>query len=454
MARLTRKNNKVFCENAQQSDVGQFGSLNAGTKVETTDIDSIQSLSAWGDGWKAASLGDNCYPTRQERNGLDYVQSYLLNYLYQEGIAEWSANTTYYKGSITKIINGTDIKLYKSLKNNNIAALSDSTAWEEFGYVLKSGDTMTGQLKFSGLNDASGANTPIRTVLDYDTSDATLPSATHYCNGNIANDNQGLRIARSYVRYDQSGNLAFVWGLGNTSNGSVPEKQMNFTVDKNSVATLNVSGNISATGQIDLSAHSTTSSSAGIIDTLNYDISSANNPSSNQYANMQTVYDLRDERIAYSTVTYTTDGVTRINNVVFNGAGEYTQTYLGIDKNETANNKGIFYFPKCRVAPTTISSAADNKVSVVVANYLNNDSGYIVYSDGLIKQWGRVTGGQTDNTVVLPKKMTTSDYSVVFTQLYITPIIATCTVSSMTTKNFIVHLGNGNYDAMWQVIGY
>lgn len=137
MARLTRKNNKLFCENAQQSDVGQFGSLNAGTKVETTDIDTIQSLPAWQDGWQAATLGDNCYPTRQERNGLDYVQSYLLNYLYQEGIPEWSANTTYYKGSIIKLINGTDIQLYKSLKDNNTAVLSDSTAWEEFNYANK-----------------------------------------------------------------------------------------------------------------------------------------------------------------------------------------------------------------------------------------------------------------------------------------------------------------------------
>lgn len=135
MARLPRKNNKVFCENAQQADVGQFGSLNAGTKVETTDIDSIQSLSAWGDGWKPASLGDNCYPTLQERNGLDYVQSYLLNYLYQEGIAEWSANTTYYKGSIVKLINGTNIILYQSLIDNNTAALSDTNSWKEWDYA-------------------------------------------------------------------------------------------------------------------------------------------------------------------------------------------------------------------------------------------------------------------------------------------------------------------------------
>lgn len=135
MARLTRKNNKLFCGNAQQSDVGQFGSLNAGTKLETTDIDTIQSLSAWGDGWQAATLGDNCYPTRQERNGLDYVQSYLLNYLYQEGIPEWSANTTYYKGSIIKLISGTDIRLYKSLKDNNTAALSDTNSWKEWNYA-------------------------------------------------------------------------------------------------------------------------------------------------------------------------------------------------------------------------------------------------------------------------------------------------------------------------------
>lgn len=133
MARLSRVTSKLFAENA--TEVGQFGSLNAGTKVPTTDIATIQALPAWQDGWQAATLGDNCYPTLQERNGLDKVLSYFLNYLYQEGIPEWDNGTTYYTGSIVKLINGTNVQLYQSLVDNNTAALSDTTAWMAWDYA-------------------------------------------------------------------------------------------------------------------------------------------------------------------------------------------------------------------------------------------------------------------------------------------------------------------------------
>ena len=133
MARLQRVTSKVFAENA--TEVGQFGSLNAGTKVTTTDITEIQSLPAWQNGWQAAIVGENCYPTLQERNGLDKVQSYFLNYLLQEGIPEWDSGTTYYQGSIVKLINGTNVQLYQSLINNNTSALSDTTAWVAYDYA-------------------------------------------------------------------------------------------------------------------------------------------------------------------------------------------------------------------------------------------------------------------------------------------------------------------------------
>lgn len=154
MARLTRKTSKLFCENALQSDVGQFGSLNAGTKVETKDIDTIQNLAAWQDGWQAAGLGQNCYPTRQERNGLDYVQSYMINYLNQEGIAEYDAGTTYYTGSVVKLINGTDVQLFKSIADDNTGnALTNTTYWEELSF----GSMYYGEYCFvSGKVNANG----------------------------------------------------------------------------------------------------------------------------------------------------------------------------------------------------------------------------------------------------------------------------------------------------------
>lgn len=141
MARLQRVTSKVFAENATK--VGQFGSLNAGTKLTTTDIAEIQALPAWQDGWQAATLGDNCYPTLQERNGLDKVQSYMTNYLYQEGIPEWDSGTTYYTGSIVKLINGTNVQLYQSLVDNNTAALSDTTAWLAWDYANRTLSNLT-----------------------------------------------------------------------------------------------------------------------------------------------------------------------------------------------------------------------------------------------------------------------------------------------------------------------
>lgn len=149
MARLPRVTSKVFAENA--TEVGQFGSLNAGTKVTTTDIATIQGLPAWQDGWQAANLGDNCYPTLQERNGLDKVQSYFLNYLLQEGIPEWDAGTTYYTGSIVKLINGTDVQFYKSLIDNNTAVLTDTTAWEEI--LISGANKDLSNLSTTGINN-------------------------------------------------------------------------------------------------------------------------------------------------------------------------------------------------------------------------------------------------------------------------------------------------------------
>ena len=141
MARLQRVTSKVFAENA--TEVGQFGSLNAGTKVTTTDIATIQALPAWQNGWQAATVGENCYPTLQERNGLDKVQSYFLNYLLQEGIPEWDSGTTYYTGSIVKLINGKNVQLYQSLVDNNTSALSDTTSWLAYDYADRTLSNLT-----------------------------------------------------------------------------------------------------------------------------------------------------------------------------------------------------------------------------------------------------------------------------------------------------------------------
>jgi hypothetical protein len=110
MAKLTRQTYKLFGgtanptgDSANGAFIGQFGSASAGTFVGTNDVATIQNLDAWGNGWIDACQTNSKFPPLPERTGVDYVQSYGLNYLYQEGIPEYSATSTYYTGSVVKI---------------------------------------------------------------------------------------------------------------------------------------------------------------------------------------------------------------------------------------------------------------------------------------------------------------------------------------------------------------
>ena len=72
--------------------------------------------------------------------------------------------------------------------------------------------------------------------------------------------------------------------------------------------------------------------------------------------------------------------------------------WLGYRKSKNAANSGLelqdlagtnhFSFPRCTSRPSTTSTAANNRVAVVVQNYLNGTSWYRVWSDGFIEQGG------------------------------------------------------------------
>lgn len=116
MSKLERKHLKVFAKDASLDEVNQFGAI----KVETKDIEEIQALEAWNDGWTKNIVGTNLFPTLQARNGVDYVLSYQTAYILQEGIPEWDNTTEYNVGSVVKVFDGTTARLYTSLQDNNI----------------------------------------------------------------------------------------------------------------------------------------------------------------------------------------------------------------------------------------------------------------------------------------------------------------------------------------------
>lgn len=133
MARITRKTQKIFGENAPQNQITTFGSIKDGTPVYSQDVSAIQTT-AFTTGWSSA-VTDDYAPYRQDRNAVDLVTTKQLAYLFQDGIAEWDSATTYFKGGIVKLILGTEVSLYKSLTDNNVGnALTNTTYWEELSF--------------------------------------------------------------------------------------------------------------------------------------------------------------------------------------------------------------------------------------------------------------------------------------------------------------------------------
>ena len=198
MARLTRKNIKVFAENATNN--GVFGSLQANDPVTTTDVEAIQSLSAWGEGWDEATVTGEKLPPLEEFQGVQYVTTYQQAYIMQEGLPEWAASVTYYKGSLVKEVTSTGFRIYNSLTDNNTGnLLSDTSNWKK---VMDSDDTYA----FDDEVVHSTGNESIGGVKTFSSSPIVPTLAT--------NDNSGKAINSQFF---QNASSAFVHKQGGES---------------------------------------------------------------------------------------------------------------------------------------------------------------------------------------------------------------------------------------------
>jgi len=133
MAKLTRVYQKLFGVNG--GAIGVFGSAQANSPAIgtlTNDPATVQSLPAYEAGWASASIGGTRRPTQQEFNGINFVNTRQISYLFQEGIAVWDIETEYHENSLAKEDGTTNI--YKSITDNNTGnALSDIANWEFLG---------------------------------------------------------------------------------------------------------------------------------------------------------------------------------------------------------------------------------------------------------------------------------------------------------------------------------
>lgn len=100
---------------------------------------------------------------------------------------------------------------------------------------------------------------------------------------------------------------------------------------------------------------------------------------------------------------------------------------------------------------TSIGGASATKPAVVVTTYESGTSGYRVWSDGYIEQWGRAPKNGTGVTVTFLKAFKTTNYNVTMSDLnYNDTWNSGC--KDLTTTSMYVYLANNNGN-MWRACG-
>lgn len=153
MPRLSRIYQKIFGSSAGATEIGQFGSLAAGSPTTTTNPTTMQALGAFDGGWFDAVLGGNS-PAIEDMNAVHYLAFYQLAYMMENGIPQYDSTTEYYQGSVVQYNN----QYYKCLVDNTIGVTpAIGASWQYMtdaafgkasnsGHVIATGTTIQSQL--------------------------------------------------------------------------------------------------------------------------------------------------------------------------------------------------------------------------------------------------------------------------------------------------------------------
>lgn len=135
MPKIQRETQKIFCNSAESDQLAVFGTMATGAPVYSNNIEDLQNNEAFDLGWDAATLEDKA-PFMEEMNGMQYGITKQLAYNFQEGIPEYDAGTTYYTGSIVKVLEDNKPVLYTSLTDENLGnnPITDATNWERLSF--------------------------------------------------------------------------------------------------------------------------------------------------------------------------------------------------------------------------------------------------------------------------------------------------------------------------------
>lgn len=181
MARKTRVNQTVFAGNAPQEETSVFGTMKT-SPVYTTDVAASINTPLYSEGWKSAiALG--YAPFVEDMNTVQRELSYQIAYSQQEGISEWSGETTYYIGSLVKVNVSNGSRVYASKTDDNTGNLvTDTNNWK---LVLDSSSDIYANPSLSNLNssgrDVLSSIVPTGTILPY--GGVSAPSSFLLCDG-------------------------------------------------------------------------------------------------------------------------------------------------------------------------------------------------------------------------------------------------------------------------------
>lgn len=132
MPKIQRTTQQIFAANAGSQQITAFGTAKDQIPVYTQSVAQIQNTN-YGYGWSSALLPDKA-PWQEDMNSLFYAITTQLAYLFQEGIAEYDAGTSYSKGALAKVIDEQGaVTILKSVVDDNLGnSTSDTNYWTVF----------------------------------------------------------------------------------------------------------------------------------------------------------------------------------------------------------------------------------------------------------------------------------------------------------------------------------
>ena len=255
MAKLNRVTQKIFAGDAQPTETAVFGTMKTQNPIYTGDIAQLMSGPAFTQGWSSA-VEESFAPFMEEMTGVQKVFSQQLAYILQQGIAEWDAGTTYYKGCFVKVYDedSNNLQTYFSLTDDNIGN-SPWTSSENWKFLFSSvqgiqtaanirntisspGDTTTYPSTKAVWDLFSTINPDLYEKLANKVQDLNSPNATTYPSSQaVANESSRIinimntqipsrivDIAAPGVTLIASNNVTFVlqWGWSHFGSGYGP----------------------------------------------------------------------------------------------------------------------------------------------------------------------------------------------------------------------------------------